>query len=179
LPGSRAILRTEGVGFIGSAVVRYLMGSADYRVGNVGKLVYALITGLLEAIEDDPWDTSDWVDNCKATELERSFETHRPHAVMHLAAGNDVQRSMDRPNAVVQMNLEGPFMLLNAVRPFCKTLLADGAEDFRFRHTSMDDLFDETGDGAPSWRRHLTTRPRPTPGSWYTACEHSNLRRIS
>ena len=43
------IIVTGGAGFIGSAVIRYLIGETDHRVMNIDKLTYA---GNLESLID-------------------------------------------------------------------------------------------------------------------------------
>lgn len=46
------------------------------------------------------------------------FETHRPEAVIHLAAQAGVRYSIDNPESYVEANLIGTFRLLEAMRAF-------------------------------------------------------------
>ena len=48
------ILITGGAGFIGSALIRYLIQTTDVRVVNVDKLTYAANLASLETISDNP-----------------------------------------------------------------------------------------------------------------------------
>ncbi len=76
----RTILVTGGAGFIGSAVVRRLIGRTDYRVVNVDKLTYA---GNLEAVAeftDHPRYSFERVDIADAAGMRLVFERHQPDA---------------------------------------------------------------------------------------------------
>jgi dTDP-glucose 4,6-dehydratase len=48
------VLITGGAGFIGSALVRYLIGSGDVRVLNLDKLTYAGNLSSLREVEEYP-----------------------------------------------------------------------------------------------------------------------------
>ena len=48
------VLVTGGSGFIGSALIRYVMSDTDVRVVNLDKLNYAATPDALEAVEDIP-----------------------------------------------------------------------------------------------------------------------------
>lgn len=50
--------------------------------------------------------------------LHRLFETHRPDAVIHLAAQAGVRYSIDNPRSYVEANLVGTFELLEAARAY-------------------------------------------------------------
>lgn len=88
------ILVTGGAGFIGSAVVRHIIGNTQDCVVNVDKLTYAGNLESLTSVADSPRYTFEKVDICDRTELERVFSLHQPDAVMHLAAESHVDRSI-------------------------------------------------------------------------------------
>ena len=91
------ILVTGGAGFIGSAVVRYIIENTHDSVVNVDKLTYAGNLESLESVENNPRYAFEQVDICDAKELARVFEQHQPDAVMHLAAESHVDRSINGP----------------------------------------------------------------------------------
>ncbi len=50
--------------------------------------------------------------------LTRIFDTHRPDAVMHLAAESHVDRSIDGPGDFIDTNITGTYHLLEAARAY-------------------------------------------------------------
>ena len=139
------ILVTGGAGFIGSAVVRQLIGETDHEVVNVDKLTYA---GNLESLAEaraNPRHHFEQVDICDADSVTRVFEGHRPDAVMHLAAESHVDRSIDGPGAFIQTNVVGTFTLLHAARAYWTGLDESSKQAFRFHHVSTDEVYGSLG----------------------------------
>lgn len=135
------ILVTGGAGFIGSAVIRYLIQETSYHVVNVDKLTYA---GHLESLTGvDSSDRYDFEqkDICDQFQLDELFRNHKPHAVMHLAAESHVDRSIDGPRAFIQTNVVGTYCLLEAARNYWKTLDGPVKDTFRFHHVSTDEVY--------------------------------------
>ena len=153
-------LITGGAGFIGSAVVRYIIENTQDSAVNVDKLTYAGNLESLESVENNPRYAFEQVDICDAKALARVFEQHQPDAVMHLAAESHVDRSIDGPVAFIETNIVGTYTLLEATRAYWNTLDAEKKAAFRFHHISTDevygdlegtnDLFTETTPYAPS-----------------------------
>ncbi len=154
------ILVTGGAGFIGSAVVRHLIGNTAYEVANLDKLTYAGNLESLASVSDSPRYRFYQVDICDAAALETVFAEFRPTAVMHLAAESHVDRSIDGPAAFIETNIVGTYTLLEAARRYWSALPEDERAAFRFHHISTDevygdlegtdDLFTETTPYAPS-----------------------------
>ncbi|MDX9886002.1 dTDP-glucose 4,6-dehydratase [Thauera sp.] len=153
-------LVTGGAGFIGSAVVRHLMGTADYCVANVDKLTYAGNLDSLLSIGGSNRHRFYRVDICDAKALDHVFADFSPTAVMHLAAESHVDRSIDGPAEFIQTNMAGTYTLLEAARRYWNALADDAKAAFRFHHISTDevygdlegtdDLFTESTPYAPS-----------------------------
>jgi dTDP-glucose 4,6-dehydratase len=158
------ILVTGGAGFIGSALVRHLLMQSGARVVNVDKLTYA---GNLESL--DPVLPSDryfgeYVDICDRAELDRVFRTHRPDAVIHLAAESHVDRSIDGADAFIRTNVVGTYTLLEASRAYWTGQDAEGKRRFRFLHVSTDEVY-----GALRMDGHFTEATPYDPRSPYSA----------
>lgn len=139
----KTLLITGGAGFIGSALIRYVIANTDYRVVNVDKLTYAGNLESLPGLEKNARYTFEELDICDRVSLERVFQTHEPDAVLHLAAESHVDRSIDGPLAFIQTNVVGTFTLLDAARNYWK---ASNKSDFRFLHVSTDEVYGSLGE---------------------------------
>ncbi|MFP1923597.1 dTDP-glucose 4,6-dehydratase [Lonsdalea quercina] len=154
------ILVTGGAGFIGSAVVRHIISNTSDAVVNVDKLTYAGNLESLTDVEDHERYAFVQADICDRAALDDIFQSHRPDAVMHLAAESHVDRSIDGPSAFIETNIVGTYTLLEAARAYWLSLNEAEQTRFRFHHIStdevygdlegVDDLFTETTSYAPS-----------------------------
>lgn len=154
------ILVTGGAGFIGSAVVRHIISNTSDAVINVDKLTYAGNLESLTDVEDHERYAFVQADICDRAALDDIFQSHRPDAVMHLAAESHVDRSIDGPAAFIETNIVGTYTLLEAARAYWLSLNEAEKSRFRFHHIStdevygdlegVDDLFTETTSYAPS-----------------------------
>jgi dTDP-glucose 4,6-dehydratase len=140
-----SILVTGGAGFIGSAVVRQLIGETVETVVNVDSLTYAGNLDSLGPARNDARHVFEQVDIRDAAELDRVFARHRPRAVMHLAAESHVDRSIDGPADFIQTNIVGTYTLLEAARAYLETLDEGDRQAFRFHHVSTDEVYGTLG----------------------------------
>jgi len=161
---SLRILVTGGAGFIGSALVRHLIGETDHQVLNVDALTYAGNLASLAPIADSNRYSFVRANICDAPEMKRLVEEFRPNVVTHLAAESHVDRSIDGPADFIQTNLVGTFTLLSAVLDYWRTLKDADAETFRFHHISTDEVFGALGDHG-----HFTEETAYDPRSPYSA----------
>ncbi|OYW90946.1 MAG: dTDP-glucose 4,6-dehydratase, partial [Caulobacterales bacterium 32-67-6] len=83
------ILITGGAGFIGSAVVRRAIAQG-HEVVNLDVLAYSANLANVASVADAPGYAFEEADICDSERLDAIFETHRPDAVMHLAAESHV-----------------------------------------------------------------------------------------
>ena len=172
------ILVTGGAGFIGSAVVRHIIGHTQDSVVNLDKLTYA---GNLESLGDVSGSERyafEQVDICNRAELDRVFAKHQPDAVMHLAAESHVDRSITGPADFVETNIVGTYLLLEAARANWNGLDEPRKAAFRFHHISTDEVYgdlphpDEVGQGETL---PLFTETTPyAPSSPYSASKASS-----
>jgi len=141
------ILVTGGAGFIGTAVVRHLLGEGD-AVVNLDKLTYAGSNPPLGALGDGGRYALEIADVADAAAVARIFAQHRPDAVMHLAAETHVDRSIDGPADFIRSNLVGTFAMLEAARAYWGGLDAEARARFRFHLISTDEVFGSLEPGA-------------------------------
>lgn len=135
------ILITGGAGFIGSAVIRYIMMETKHEVINVDKLTYAGNLESLALFSSDERYHFEKVDICDSAEIERVIQQYQPDKVMHLAAESHVDRSITGPAEFIQTNIVGTYVLLEAVRKYWERLDSGKKNMFIFHHISTDEVY--------------------------------------
>ena len=139
------VIVTGGAGFIGSALIRYLIRETDVEVMNLDKLTYAGNPASLREVEDSPRYHFTRADICDGAAVKKLFAEFRPDAIMHLAAESHVDRSIDGPLEFVRTNVLGTATLLDAALAYWKTLPEDKMQAFRFQHISTDEVYGSLG----------------------------------
>ena len=140
------ILVTGGAGFIGSALVRYLVKKAGAEVLNVDKLTYAGNLASLKEIEGVANYQFLQADICDLQKMSEAMTSFKPDRIMHLAAESHVDRSISGAADFVQTNVMGTFSLLEAARHYWNDLSSARKEAFRFLHVSTDEVYGSLGD---------------------------------
>jgi len=163
------VLVTGGAGFIGSAVIRLLVGEVGCAVVNLDKLTYAANLSSLDPIAQSPLYAFEQADICDRDAVAGVLARHQPDAIMHLAAESHVDRSIDGPGEFIQTNVVGTYTMLDAAREYWSGLDADRRDRFRFHHISTDEVFGSLGaTGA------FTEETRYDPRSPYSASKASS-----
>lgn len=142
---TKRFLVTGGAGFIGSAVVRRLIGTTPHEVLVVDKLTYAGNLDSLAPVSDDPRFRFVRADIVEQGTMRLLFEEFSPDVVMHLAAESHVDRSIDGPGDFIQTNIVGTYSLLQAALAHWRSLPAARKSGFRFHHISTDEVFGSLG----------------------------------
>jgi len=140
------ILVTGGAGFIGSALVRHLVGESDYEVLNLDKLTYAGVLSSLDPVASNlryHFVQGDIADAALVAKLLAEF---RPQVIAHLAAESHVDRSIDVPGEFIQTNIVGTYTMLQQALGYWQGLEQTEKDAFRFHHISTDEVFGSLGD---------------------------------
>jgi dTDP-glucose 4,6-dehydratase len=112
-------------------------------VVNVDALTYASCLENVAEVADSPVYRFEHVDIRDLETLAQVLTTHRPDAVMHLAAESHVDRSIDGPGAFIDTNVVGTYTLLQAARGYWEG--QGRPSTFRFHHISTDEVFGSLG----------------------------------
>ena len=135
------IFITGGAGFIGSAVVRYILDRTSFTVVNIDKLTYAGNLDSLQGVAENGRYIFEQVDICNTDQIRWLFNQYTPTVVMHLAAESHVDRSIDGPAEFIRTNINGTFSLLEASKDYFHGLNEVDRKRFRFHHVSTDEVY--------------------------------------
>lgn len=166
----RRFLITGGAGFIGSALVRFLIAETEHQVVVVDKLSYAGNLASLASVADSSRFHFEQVDICDRPALDQVFARHQPDCVMHLAAESHVDRSIDGPLAFIETNIVGTYQLLEAARFYWQNLDDARKTAFLFHHISTDEVFGDLHDS----QAYFTETTPYAPSSPYAASKASS-----
>jgi len=147
----KKILVTGGLGFIGGALIRYLLRKTSNFISNLDKIGYASDQDQIEKIFLDSPKLKDRysffkVDLADESMLSGCISEIDPDIIFHLAAESHVDRSIASPKIFVNSNVVGTFNLLEAARKHWERLPLERKDNFRFHHVSTDEVFGSLGE---------------------------------
>lgn len=139
------ILVTGGAGFIGSAVIRYLINETTCNVLNFDKLTYAGNLESVSMVAKNPRYRFVRGDIGDRQLVDETLDEFQPDIIMHLAAESHVDRSIDGPGIFIQTNIVGTYSLLESSLRYWKNCAPARKAAFRFHHISTDEVFGTLG----------------------------------
>ena len=141
----KKVIVTGGAGFIGSALIRHLVGNQLAEVVNLDKLTYAGNLESLQSVEKSPLYHFEQADICDPAAVKRLFDDFQPDTIMHLAAESHVDRSIEDPLCFVKTNVLGTANLLQCALEYWRPLPDERKAAFRFQHISTDEVYGSLG----------------------------------
>ena len=129
------ILVTGGLGFIGSNLIKMLLGKG-YKVLNIDKINYAsnfYNTKNFKMNNNYKFVNCDIINKKKLNSIVLKY---KPTGIFHLAAETHVDRSIDNPGKFINSNIVGTYNLLECLR-FYKIK----NKKFRLIHISTDEVY--------------------------------------
>ena len=136
-PPISKILVTGGLGFIGSAFIRYLLRSTHAFVINLDKMTYAANWDSLNGFHNNPRYFFIQGDICDFNLVEKICFEKEVDAIVHFAAESHVDRSIKNASPFIQTNVMGTMYLLEVVRQM---------PHIHFHHISTDEVYGSLGD---------------------------------
>ena len=164
------ILITGGAGFIGSALIRFLIKETNESIINVDALTYSGNLNNLSEISSSERYTFEQANICDAKRMKDIFLKYKPNKVIHLAAESHVDKSIDGPIDFIQTNIIGTYNLLEAARALYSQLNEEGKGAFRFHHVSTDEVYGDLHGTSDLF----TERTAYEPSSPYSASKASS-----
>ena len=135
------VLVTGGAGFIGSALVRHIVGNLGWDATNLDKLTYAASADSLASVRGLPRYRLVRADICDAVAVDKAIWETNPAAIIHLAAESHVDRSITGSSPFIKTNILGTYTVLEVARKFWNTLRGSAKRNFRFLHVSTDEVY--------------------------------------
>jgi dTDP-glucose 4,6-dehydratase len=164
------VLVTGGAGFIGSAVIRYLIKEKGINVVNIDCLTYSGNLLSLEEVNRSDLYSFRKVDISDSETLRLVFEEEQPNAVINLAAESSVDRSIESSSKFIETNIVGTYTLLEETRHYWEKLESTKKKEFRFHQISTDEVF-----GSLSFNQKVfDEESRYNPSSPYSASKASS-----
>ncbi len=133
------ILVTGGAGFIGSNFARYMLKKYPaYRIVVYDKLTYAGNLDNLRDLEANPHYAFARGDICDATAVEGAVRAHAIDTIINFAAETHVDRSIMDPDAFIQTDVYGTYVLLEAAKKF----------GLRYHQVGTDEVYGWVAEGS-------------------------------
>ena len=135
------ILVTGGLGFIGSALIRYLTNESAFEVLNIDALKYSANLSSLTSVKNLKNYSFIKEDICHEKNILKIISNFKPNIIINLAAESHVDRSIENPLPFINSNILGTFNILNCAYRYWRTLDKKSKNNFLFHQVSTDEVY--------------------------------------
>ena len=163
------ILVTGGCGFIGSALIRYLIKNTEFVILNIDCLTNTSMPEALQEVDKSDRYSFKLLDICNFKTLDKIIHDFKPNSIIHLAAESHVDNSIKSPIKFINTNIIGTYNLLEVSRKYFKNY-NDKTNKFLFLHVSTDEVYGSLNHEEVSFLEESSYRPN----SPYSASKSSS-----
>ena len=155
----KKIIVTGGCGFIGSALVKYIIKKSTHKVLNIDKLTYAGNLDSLSIIDNNRRYSFKKIDICDSVKIKKIFSNYKPDIIIHLAAETHVDRSIDNSKKFINTNILGTYTLLEEARKYLLKLKGYKKTNFRFYHVTTDEVYGDLTKNSSAFKENTPYAP--------------------
>ncbi len=146
------IMISGGSGFVGSALIRFLLHETNHDIINIDKV----------SPDEDSWlftlgnNTRYYFENqdISSNKVKLLFGKYKPHYFFHLASDVDSDRAVFMPRHYLQNNIYGTYILLEAAREY---MFEHNPSFFKFIQVSTNEVY---GKSRGVYRETSTYKPQ-------------------
>ena len=153
------ILVTGGCGFIGSALIRYIIQKTKYSVLNIDKLTYAGNLESLDLVKNNSRYFFKKIDILDSQKIRKIFFNYKPNIVIHLAAETHVDRSIDNSKKFIETNILGTHTMLEEARKYWSKLTGYEKTNFKFHHVTTDEVYGDLSKNSSPFKENTPYAP--------------------
>jgi dTDP-glucose 4,6-dehydratase len=137
----KKIIITGGAGFIGSALVRFMVNTKGYKILNYDALKYSGNINSLKNIKKSSRYTFVKGDICNKRLVSKIIFKFRPNIIINCAAETHVDRSIENSYPFVKSNILGTHNLLTCSLNYFNSLDKKKKKNFLFHQVSTDEVY--------------------------------------
>ena len=142
----KRVIVTGGAGFIGSAMVRYLIKNTEHEVMNIDCLTYSGNLSSLAEIKNSSRYQFVEMNIGNLSDVSKILFDFKPEIIINFAAESHVDKSIESPSIFFETNVLSTLNFLEAIRIFYEDTACKKDNFFRLHHISTDEVYGDLGD---------------------------------
>ena len=137
----KRVIVSGGAGFIGSAMVRYLIKNTENEVMNIDCLTYSGNLSSLSEIKNSSRYQFVEMNIGNLADVSKILLDFKPEIIINFAAESHVDKSIESPSIFFETNVLSTLNFLEAIKIFYKDIVCKKGNFFRFHHISTDEVY--------------------------------------